>query len=188
MLTHWGRVKHICVGKLIIIGSDNGLSLGRRQAIIWTNAWLLLIQTLGTNFSEILGKIHTLSFKKKHLKLLSAKWRQIFLGLNVLRFNWSTYLQYAMWYQRLAELSQPIQHWLCPFWPSDTALHNRSPRLPRWLHLRTAGLHPYRFWSHCTVCRKETFFMINIHTKCELSVTSVLEKKSSKMFMETVYV
>ena len=37
-LTHWGRVAHICVSKLTIIGSDNGLSPGRRQAIIWTNA------------------------------------------------------------------------------------------------------------------------------------------------------
>ena len=33
-LTHSGRVTHICVGKLIIIGSDNGLSPDRRQAII----------------------------------------------------------------------------------------------------------------------------------------------------------
>ena len=37
-LTHWGRVTHICVCKLTIIGSDNGLSPGRRPAIIWTNA------------------------------------------------------------------------------------------------------------------------------------------------------
>ena len=37
VLTHWGRVTHICVGKLTIIGSDNGLSPERRQAIIWTN-------------------------------------------------------------------------------------------------------------------------------------------------------
>ena len=36
--THLGRVTHICVGKLIIIGLDNGLSPDRRQAIIWTNA------------------------------------------------------------------------------------------------------------------------------------------------------
>ena len=33
-LTHWGRVTHICVSKLTIIGSDNGLSPGRRQANI----------------------------------------------------------------------------------------------------------------------------------------------------------
>ena len=43
-LTHWGRVTHICVGDLTVIGLDNGLSPGRRQAIIWTNAGLLLIQ------------------------------------------------------------------------------------------------------------------------------------------------
>ena len=34
---------HICVNKIITIGSDNGLSPGRRQAIIWTNAGMLLI-------------------------------------------------------------------------------------------------------------------------------------------------
>ena len=42
-LTRWGRVTHICVVKLTLIGSDNGLSPGRRQAIIWTNAEILLI-------------------------------------------------------------------------------------------------------------------------------------------------
>ena len=52
-LTHWGRVTHICVSKLSIFASDNGLSPGRRQAIIWTNAGILLIGPLGTNFSEI---------------------------------------------------------------------------------------------------------------------------------------
>ena len=48
-INHWSRVTHICVGKLIIIGSDNGLSPARRQAIIWTNAAILLIRPLGTN-------------------------------------------------------------------------------------------------------------------------------------------
>ena len=33
-LSHWGRVTHICANKITIIGSDNGLSPGRRQAII----------------------------------------------------------------------------------------------------------------------------------------------------------
>ena len=37
------------VVKLTIIGSDNGLSPGRRQAIIWTNAGILLIEPLRTN-------------------------------------------------------------------------------------------------------------------------------------------
>ena len=83
-LTHWGRVTHICVGKLVIIGSDNGLSPGRRQAIIWTNAGLLSIGTLETNFSEIPIELQTFSFKKMHLKMSSGKWRPFCLGLNVL--------------------------------------------------------------------------------------------------------
>ena len=83
-LTHWGGVTHICISKLIIIGSDNGLSPHRRQAIIWTNAGILLIGPLGTNFSENLIGIQTLSFKKMHLKISSAKWRPFCLGLNLL--------------------------------------------------------------------------------------------------------
>ena len=39
--------------KLAIIGSDNGLSPDRRQPIIWTNAGILLIGPLWTNFSDI---------------------------------------------------------------------------------------------------------------------------------------
>ena len=45
---------HICVSKINIIGSDNGLSPGRRQAIIWTNAGILLIGPCGNKFLEIL--------------------------------------------------------------------------------------------------------------------------------------
>ena len=83
-LTHWGRVTHICVGSLTITGSDNGLSPGRRQAIIWTNAGIVLIGPLGTNFSEISIEILAFSFKKMCLKLSSAKWCPFCLGLNVL--------------------------------------------------------------------------------------------------------
>ena len=74
-LTHWGRVTHICVNKLTTIGSDNGLSPGWRQVIIWTNAGILLIWNLGTNFSEISSETQAFSFKKMHLKMSSAKWR-----------------------------------------------------------------------------------------------------------------
>ena len=52
-LSHWGQVTHICVSNLPIIGSDNDLAPGWCQAIIWTNAGLLLIWSLGTNFGEI---------------------------------------------------------------------------------------------------------------------------------------
>ena len=83
-LTHWGRATHICVSKLTIICSDNGLSPGQRQAIIWTKAGILLIGPLGTNFSEIIIEIITSSFKKMHFKLSSAKWPPFCLGLSVL--------------------------------------------------------------------------------------------------------
>ena len=86
-LTHWGRVTHIYVSKLNIIGSDNGLSPGRHQAIICTIAGMLLIRNVGTNFHEILSEIHTFSFKNMHLKISSAKSRPFCLGLDVLKIG-----------------------------------------------------------------------------------------------------
>ena len=84
ILTQRGRVTHVYVSKLTIIGSDNGLAPGRRQTIISSYDGILLIEPLGTNFSEILIGIQTISFKKMHLKMSSAKWRPFCLGLNVL--------------------------------------------------------------------------------------------------------
>ena len=83
-LTHWGNVMHICVSRLTSIGSDNGLSLGRRQAIIWTNAGILLIGPIEKNFSEILIAIQIFSFKKMHLKMSSGKCLPFCLSLNML--------------------------------------------------------------------------------------------------------
>ena len=86
-LTHWGRVTHICVNKLTIIDSDNGLSPDRRQAIIWTNAGILLIGPLGTNFGETLIGIHIFSIKEMQLKMSSANWRPFCLGINELTLH-----------------------------------------------------------------------------------------------------
>ena len=80
-ITHWDRVTHICVSKPTTIGSDNDLSPGRRQAIIWTKAGILLIGPLGINFRDILSEIHTFSPKKMRLKTPSAKWWPSCLGL-----------------------------------------------------------------------------------------------------------
>ena len=82
-LTRWGRGTHLCLNSVTIVGSDNGLSPCRCQAIIWTNAGTLFIVPPGTNVSEILIEIYTLSFKKMYLKMSSAKWRPFGLGLNV---------------------------------------------------------------------------------------------------------
>ena len=83
-LTHWGRVTHIYVSTLTIIGLDNGLSPGLHQAMIRTNAGILSIGPLGTNFSEILLEIYTFSFTKMHWKMSSGKWQPFCLSLNVL--------------------------------------------------------------------------------------------------------
>ena len=60
------------VGELTIIVLDNGLAPGRHQAIIWTNAGILLIGPYGTNFSEISIEILTSSLTTMSLKVSSA--------------------------------------------------------------------------------------------------------------------
>ena len=75
---------HICLSILNTIGSDNVFPPDRRQAIIWTNAGILLIGPVGTNFSEILIEILIFSIKKMRLNVSSAKMWQFRLGLNVL--------------------------------------------------------------------------------------------------------
>ena len=133
---------HTCVGNLVIIGSDNGLSPGRRQAIIWTNAGILLTGPLGTNFSEILSEIHTVSIKKIRLKTSSAKWRPFCLCLNVLnsskglsRFHishlysvsgdytsvsffvvYDSYLVSLSWFNYLYDMSQKTLKLVNDFW------------------------------------------------------------------------
>ena len=62
---------HICVTKLTIIGSDNGLSPGRRRPIIWTNAGILLdpMKKIQWHFNRNWNS----SLKKMHLKMSSEK-------------------------------------------------------------------------------------------------------------------
>ena len=72
---------HTCINKLTINDSDNGLSPGRHQAIIWTNARILLIGPLGTKICEIFIKINIYSFKKMHLKMMSRKWQPFCLNV-----------------------------------------------------------------------------------------------------------
>ena len=94
---------HICVSKQAIIGSDNGLSPGRRQTIIWTNAGFLSIGPLRTYFNENLIKIQQFSLKKMHVKMSSAKWRPSCLGLNELNLPEEL--------PNLSRLNELGQHW-----------------------------------------------------------------------------
>ena len=62
-LPNWGQVTHVYFSKLTTIGSDNGLLSDRRHVFIWTNAAILLIRPLGTNFNEFCVEIHIFSLK-----------------------------------------------------------------------------------------------------------------------------
>ena len=99
---------HICDSKLTSIASDNCLSPGQRQAIIWNNAGILLIGPLGTNFSEILIEIQTFSLKKIHLKMSSAKCRPFCLGVNVLME--SEAILYFLWFPTLLQMGWIFYH------------------------------------------------------------------------------
>ena len=83
VLTHWGRATHLCVNKLTIIGSDNGLSPGRQQAIIWTNDGILIIGPLGTNFSEILIEILTFVIQENVFKGAVCEMAPIFVSASM---------------------------------------------------------------------------------------------------------
>ena len=68
VLTYPPLVLHVSMD-WAIIGSGNGLSPIQRQAITWTNAALLWIGLLGSNFCEFLIEILSFPFKKMHLKM-----------------------------------------------------------------------------------------------------------------------
>ena len=100
LLTHWGRVTHICVGNLTIIVSDNGLSPGRHQAIIWTNAvrerplnlithslnqcWNIVDWTLGNKLQWNFNRNSYIFIQENPFETVVWKWRPFCLGLNVL--------------------------------------------------------------------------------------------------------
>ena len=69
-LTYWGRIYASVI--YAIIGSDNGLSPARHQAVIWTNTSKVSIRPEGTYFSEIVFKIQKFSFKEMPLETSSA--------------------------------------------------------------------------------------------------------------------
>ena len=135
-LTHWGRVTHICIGKLTIIGSDNGLSPEQRQAIIWTNAGILLIGPLGINFSEILIEIQTFSG----------------LGLNELN-QWTTRSWLAKVKYSVSQMSEKMEWAIMTYCDViTTSLHQTAQggcyQLTTEL-IRNTGNHPMNYKINC---------------------------------------
>ena len=129
-----------------IIVSNNCLLPGRRQAIIWTNAGILLIECLGTNLSEIFIKIHTFSYKKMHSKMLSEKWQLFCLGPQCLNIYW--WLGESLWL--LQCISNAIMAALCGainivYFFSYNLLTYCISWHPKWNHY--IEYHSYCSWS-----------------------------------------
>ena len=83
----------MCLSKLTIIASDNGLSPGRCHAIIRINAGILLIGALRNIFQWNLTRNSHILIHEMLLKLSSAEWRPFRHGLNVL----SNYIHIKLW-------------------------------------------------------------------------------------------
>ena len=53
ILTHWGQVRHICVGKLNISGSDNGLAPVQAPSHYLNQCWNIVDWTIGNKLHWI---------------------------------------------------------------------------------------------------------------------------------------
>ena len=79
--THWGRVTHICVNNLALNGSKNGLPPFRCQAMISTDADLLLIGPLGLDFVVIWNEIFV---QENNFTISNTKRQPFYPVINVL--------------------------------------------------------------------------------------------------------
>ena len=147
----------VCVGNITIIGSDNDLSPGLRQAIIWTNAGILLIRPLWTNFSEILVKIHTFSFMKMPLKMSSWKCWPFCLGLNVLSSQpWDINVFNISLTWRISKIAGSMGHHEVPSWFKFSTVNTQKGIFRR---SNLCPMLPFQieFTVTCTVCYFSSF-------------------------------
>ena len=83
-LTYLGLVKHLWVNKPNTIGSNNGLSSDRHQAIIWTSAKIIIDKnwTVSNNLQWNLNRNLYILVKENAFENV-GKWRPFYIGLNV---------------------------------------------------------------------------------------------------------
>ena len=99
-------------------------------------AEILLIRSLGTNFSEILIEIHTFSFTKMHWKMPSWKWRPFCLDLNVLTLFSSIHLWFILYFACLWMADSPINsNNMNPRYFSLAAIALKPQQIPVFLHI-----------------------------------------------------
>ena len=78
-LTHWGRVTHICVGNLNIIGSAASHYLHQ--------CWNIVNWTPRNKLRWNVNQNSYIFIHEIHLEMSSGKWRPFCLGLNVLKIT-----------------------------------------------------------------------------------------------------
>ena len=79
-LTHWGRVMHICISKLTIIGSENGLVTSH-----YLNQWWNIVnRTLGNKLQWNLNQNLYILIQGNALENVVWKWRPFCLSFNEL--------------------------------------------------------------------------------------------------------
>ena len=147
---------------------NNGLSPVRRQAITWTNATILSIGLLGTNFSEIRIGILSFQFKKIHFKLSSATMAAILCRGHVMTIL-------SIWQNggsRDHIHAALVPHnWMSSLWNTISALqwvHNIFSILPGASVIYTTTINHKTFdnseWNICLyiVCNQFSFRDINV--------------------------
>ena len=126
---------HICARELTIIGSDNGLSPGRRQAIIWTNARILLIGPVGNKLQWNLKRNLYIFIQEAVFQISSKNWRPFCLGIDVIKV-----LKCAQWILKsYLGLTRSIS-WLLMPW------------------LLTSPGHQQQWHWLCRICRSWSYF------------------------------
>ena len=105
-LTHWGQETHICVNEHV--------NIGRCKAIIWTNAGMLLVGHLGTNFSERLIEIIPFHPRKCIWKYRLENGGHFFYKIDYFLYTWKLFT-IIVYSPRTLTLKRPgLCGWLRP--------------------------------------------------------------------------
>ena len=121
-----------------MIGADNGFFPGRRPAIFWTNAEMLFIRTLGTNFSEIL-RCSYVFIQENSIQIVVYKMAAIFSQSQCIkeltkflktRSYISFIISHLLWYIHVYSKNKYLSAW-----------HEQLYHLVRHSHLED--------WGHC---------------------------------------
>ena len=152
---------YICVSKLTSIGSDNGLSPGRRETIIWTNARILLIRTLRKNFNEIVNEIH-IFIQENAFESIICEMAVICFCLNMLTPKHTN---------AMSILSHHFCRWRIIIFPFQSIT----------IHFFVTDQAPIICYTICILSKYRRFLFINAHITMVDGIVSILvQRKNSQ--------